>query len=66
MVAEVDQEYLTTEELADRYRTAASVVRYWRQIGYGPVGVRVGKRVLYPREQVQAFDAKLREQAAAA
>ena len=62
-MVEADQEYLTTEEMAERYRTVPSVIRHWRQVGYGPAGVRVGKRVLYPRELVQAFDALLREQA---
>lgn len=57
-----DQEYLTTAEVAERYRTAPSVVRYWRHTGYGPKGIKVGKRVLYPREQVEAFDQRLREQ----
>ena len=39
---------LTTEEVADRFRTSpAATVRYWRHIGIGPAGVRVGRRVLY-------------------
>ena len=48
-------ELLTTEEVAARYRTAASTVRYWRAIGYGPKGRRVGRRVLYDERDVQAF-----------
>lgn len=44
--------YLTTAEVADRYRTAASTVRYWRQIGKGPRGVKIGKRVLYPEAEL--------------
>lgn len=46
---------LTTEEVAARYRTSASTVRYWRAIGYGPEGRRVGRRVLYDEQDVQAF-----------
>ena len=38
---------LTTEEVADRFRTSPATVRYWRHIGIGPAGVRVGRRVLY-------------------
>ena len=38
---------LTTEEVAVRFRTSPSTVRYWRHIGIGPAGVRVGRRVLY-------------------
>ena len=59
-MAVLDKEYLTTDEMAARYRTVASVIRYWRHSGYGPEGVKCGKRVLYPREQVEAFDRQLR------
>ncbi len=38
---------LTTEEVAQRFRTSPSTVRYWRSLGVGPQGVRVGRRVLY-------------------
>jgi DNA-binding transcriptional MerR regulator len=38
---------LTTEEVAERFRTSPSTVRYWRHIGIGPSGFRVGRRVLY-------------------
>lgn len=38
---------LTTEAVAERFRTSPSTVRYWRHIGIGPDGVRVGRRVLY-------------------
>lgn len=44
--------HLTTAELAEMLRTSESTVRYWRQIGYGPRGVRVGRRVLYERSEV--------------
>jgi hypothetical protein len=37
---------LTTEEVAERFRTSPATVRYWRHIGMGPAGVRVGRRVL--------------------
>jgi hypothetical protein len=54
-------EFLTRAEVAERYRTDASVVKNWRRNGYGPRGVRVGKSVLYPREQVEEFDRRLIE-----
>jgi DNA-binding transcriptional MerR regulator len=38
---------LTTEEVAQRFRTSPSTVRYWRHLGIGPAGIRVGRRVLY-------------------
>lgn len=51
--------YLTTAEVAERYRTAPGTVRYWRHIGYGPKGVKVGRRVLYTEAELQRFDAHL-------
>jgi predicted DNA-binding transcriptional regulator AlpA len=38
---------LTTEDVAERFRTSPSTVRYWRHLGVGPTGIRVGRRVLY-------------------
>lgn len=48
--------YLTTAEVAERYRTVPSTVRYWRHIGYGPQGVRFGRRVLYAEAEVDRFE----------
>ncbi len=56
--------YKTTFEVAERYRTSPGTVRYWRHIGYGPRGVRVGRRTLYPESEIAAWDAKLREASA--
>jgi len=61
-----DQDYLTVADLAARYRKTAATIRYWRHIGYGPRGVKVGTTVLYPRENVVAFDQQLKAEAAAA
>jgi len=52
-------EYLTTAEVAERFRTVDATVRYWRMKGYGPKGVRVGRRVLYPTDNVDAFEREL-------
>lgn len=48
--------YLTTSEVAERYRTAESTVRYWRQIGKGPRGIKIGKRVLYPEAELLRYE----------
>lgn len=56
-----DERWLTTAEVAMRYRTVPGTVRYWRHIGYGPKGVKVGKKVLYPEGQIRQFDAELAE-----
>jgi hypothetical protein len=57
-------EYLTTEEVAARYRKPVATIRYWRHTGYGPKGVKVGTTVLYPRAEIDRFDRELAEQAA--
>lgn len=55
-------QYLTTADVAARYRTAPSTVRYWRHIGYGPKGIKVGRRVLYPQHEIDRFERELAEQ----
>ncbi len=56
----MEPDYLTTEEVAQLFRTSSGTVRYWRHVGYGPAGVRVGRRVLYPRASVTAWAEQLR------
>ena len=55
--------YLTTAEVAARYRTAPSTVRYWRHTGYGPKGIKVGRQILYPLHEIDRFEQGLAEQA---
>lgn len=50
--------YLTTEELAQRWRTAASSLRDMRSRGVGPVGVKFGKKVLYDLDVVERYEAE--------
>ena len=57
------QRYLTVPEVADHYRTSEGTVRYWRHVGYGPNGVKVGTRVLYPASEIDRFDRELAAQA---
>ncbi len=52
--------YLVTEEVAERFRTSPGTVRYWRHIGYGPQGIKVGRRVLYAEADVLQFEQGLR------
>ncbi|GAA1283480.1 helix-turn-helix transcriptional regulator [Streptomyces javensis] len=55
--------YLTTADVAARYRTAPSTVRYWRHIGYGPKGIKVGRRVLYTEAELERFERGLAAEA---
>jgi hypothetical protein len=41
--------------LAERVKAPLSTVRYWRHIGYGPQGIKIGKRVLYDEAVVEAW-----------
>ena len=59
-------EYLTLPEVAEHYRTTEGTVRYWRHCGYGPRGIKLGTRVLFPRAEVERFDRELAERAGAA
>lgn len=52
----------TTADVATRYRTSPGTVRYWRHIGYGPRGVKNGRRVLYSEAELTRFDAWLMAQ----
>lgn len=58
--------YLTTEEVAETCRTSTETVRYWRHIGKGPKSFKVGRRVLYALEDVEAWLAEARMAGAAA
>ena len=54
-----DPRLLTTQEVADRFRTSPSTVRYWRHTGQGPKGVLVGRHVLYDEAECDRwFQAK--------
>lgn len=59
------EQYLTTADVAARYRTVSSTVRYWRHTGYGPKGIKVGRRVLYPQAELDRFERELTEQESA-
>ncbi len=59
------QQMLTTDELAVVTRTSPSTVRYWRHTGYGPKGVKVGRRVLYAVPEVEEWLERLQTEAGA-
>ncbi len=55
-----DNKYLTAEEVAERYRSEISVgtLRNWRAARVGPPFVKIGKAVLYPVDELDAWDRK--------
>ena len=46
---------MTTAEVAALTRTPEATVRYWRHIGAGPRGVKLGRRVLYRESDVRQW-----------
>lgn len=55
-----DRKFLTAEEVSERYRGGVSVgtLRNWRAMRIGPAYVKVGKSVLYPITELEAWDQK--------
>lgn len=50
--------FLTAEEVAERYRGEVSIgtLRNWRAMKIGPSFVKIGKAVLYPIVELEAWD----------
>jgi excisionase family DNA binding protein len=46
---------MTTAEVAQLLRMPVESVRWWRHVGKGPKSFKLGRRVLYAREDVEAF-----------
>lgn len=59
-----ESKFLTTEEVVERYRGGVSVgtLRNWRAMKIGPSFVKVGKAVLYPIDELEAWDLRNRVQ----
>lgn len=53
-----DDQFLTPEEVSKRYRDTVTVgtLENWRALGIGPSYIKVGKAVLYPIEELNAWD----------
>jgi len=49
---------LITAEVAELVRAPIETVRYWRHVGKGPKSFKVGRRVLYAIEDVDAWIAR--------
>lgn len=48
----IDDELLTIDEAAAIIRTPIATLRYWRHLGRGPRGFRVGRNVRYWQSDV--------------
>lgn len=58
----MDNKFLTPEEVSERYRGGVSVgtLRNWRAMKVGPSFVKIGKAVLYPIDELEAWDERNR------
>ena len=56
---------LITAEVAELVRAPIETVRYWRHVGKGPKSFKVGRRVLYAIEDVEAWIAQAKVNSAA-
>jgi excisionase family DNA binding protein len=50
-----DPELLTISEAAQLVRAPVATLRYWRHLGTGPRSFRLGRRVLYRRDDLRAW-----------
>jgi excisionase family DNA binding protein len=48
-------ELLTITEAAELLRAPVATLRYWRHLGTGPRSFRLGRRVLYRRDDLTAW-----------
>ncbi len=46
---------LTLTEAAARLRTPVATLRYWRHLGTGPDSFRLGRRVVYRRDDIDRW-----------
>src|SRR5436305_5401664 len=52
---EREPDLLTITEAADLLRAPVATLRYWRHLGTGPRSFRLGRRVLYRRNDLHAW-----------
>ena len=53
-----DNKFLTAQEVSERYRGEITVgtLRNWRAMRIGPAFGKIGKAVLYPVDELDAWD----------
>jgi predicted site-specific integrase-resolvase len=52
----VKQEHLTQAALADRWNISPRTLERWRWVGEGPQFIKIGGRVVYRLEDVEAYE----------
>ena len=59
------QELLGTKSVSNWTGIPEETLRYWRHRGEGPVSFKLGRRVVYARDDVESWIARQRELSAA-
>lgn len=54
------RQFLTADDLVNRWagKVARQTLANWRHLGRGPAFVKIGGRVLYPVDRVEAWEAE--------
>ena len=50
-----DCDLITITEASERLRTPAATLRYWRHLDIGPKSFKIGRRVVYRRDDLEAW-----------
>lgn len=50
--------HLTTDEVAKRYQTHPVTIKKWRIEGRGPRFIKIGRRVLYPIQELMKWESE--------
>jgi predicted DNA-binding transcriptional regulator AlpA len=56
---QAEDPWLTSADLAKRYKTQQPTIRQWRFQRTGPRGVKIGRKVLYRLSEVQRWERAL-------
>ncbi|NMO03117.1 helix-turn-helix domain-containing protein [Gordonia sp. TBRC 11910] len=51
----MNDEFLTTKQVSQRWPFPEGTLRYWRNGGTGPASFRAGGRVLYRRSEIERW-----------
>jgi len=53
----LDKQYLLTpKELAEYWRVGVGTLQQWRQTGTGPLYIKIGGKVMYPRKAILEYE----------
>ena len=55
----MENHWLSPEEIAERYGVPLATIYGWRTKGYGPRGVKIGRHVRYPADEVERWEQEL-------